>query len=183
MDFEDKEPVDKSPAPSPFEPDSKADDAAQNREQDYNPYQEYNYERAHGKVWYDEKGHQLPPPRPIPNNLAVASLFVSLASIALCCCNPLLSVAASIMAIALAVCSRFFNNPERRFYGRAVAAIVISSVVLVMVIGSILVTYALVPYLRENYPEFREYYDSIYRSLQQQLEQLPGEGTSSFNGI
>lgn len=137
----------------------------QNRNDDYNPDQAYNYERAHAPQDYDPNGHPIPPQKHKPNNLAVIALACSVATIFFCCCSPYASILSSIMGLTLGICSRFFNNEEKRWYPHAVAAIIISSIALAMIIGSILLTYVLVPYLMETSPEFKEYYDKLYQML------------------
>lgn len=138
---------------------------------DYNPNQAYNYKRAHTEPERDAKGHPLPPQPQKPNNLAVIALAASVATIFLCCCNPYASILSSIMGLTLGICSRFFNNDEKRWYPHAIAAIVISSIALILIFGSILITYVLVPYLLETSPEFKEYYDQITKLLWDALEQ------------
>ncbi len=137
---------------------------------DYNPNQVYNYERAHTKPERGANNHPIPPTRKKPNNLAVISLAASLSSIFLCCCNPYAAILCSVMSIALAICSKFFNNEEKRMYPHAVAAIIISTLTLILILGSIVITYVIVPHLYETSPEFKEYYDTIYKLLIEAVE-------------
>ena len=157
-----------APSPVPYKKDG---------DRDYDPFHEYNYGLAHGERFYDDRGHHIPPPWRVPNNFATLSFFISLASIVLCCCSIYIPIAGSIMAITLAICSRYFNNPEQRLHPLAISSIIISTVILILVIGSLLINYVLVPYLRETYPEFNDLYNQYYKMIYDRLEQIenPGE--------
>jgi len=144
----------------------------QNQPDDYNPDQAYNYERAHTEPERGANNHPIPPTKKKPNNLASASLTVALAGIFLCCCSPYAVILCSVMSITLAICSRFFNNDERRMYPQAITAIVISILMLILILGSIAINYIIFPYLYESSPEFKEYYDTVYQILIEAIENM-----------
>ncbi|MGI6106581.1 MAG: hypothetical protein ACOX8B_01395 [Lachnospiraceae bacterium] len=131
----------------------------------YDPWKEYNYERAHQKRYYDDEGHPVPPPPEKSNRLSRIALFLSLISIPLCCCSPYASIVSLIFALVLAIMSKFTNNRRKRMQGPAIAALIISIVLLILIIGSLIITYVLLPYLLEKYPEFADYYNQLYNML------------------
>lgn len=145
-------------------------DSQNKQSQDYNPDQAYNYERAHEEPERGFNNHPIPPTKKKPNNLASASLTVSLAGIFLCCCSPYALILCSVMGITLAICSRFFNNDQKKMYPQAIAAIIISTLMLILVLGSIAITYILVPYMYETSPEFKASYDQVYQILFEAIE-------------
>ncbi len=146
-------------------------DNPQTSSDDYNPDQIYNYERAHTEPEIGPNNHPIPPTKKKPNSLASAALAASLATIFLCCCNPYASILSSVMSITLAICSRYFNNDKRRMYPQAVIAIVLSTLFLILILGSIAINYLIVPYLYESSPEFKEYYDTLYKLLNDAITQ------------
>lgn len=147
-------------------------DGKKNRSDDYyDPNQAYNYEQAHTDPEIGPNGHPVPPSRRKPNNLAAAGLAASIATFFLCCCSPYAGIISSILGLTLAICSKYFNNDERRLSGCAIAAIIISSIALILILGSILISYVLVPYLMDTSPAFKEYYNSMYETMQQLLEE------------
>ncbi len=141
----------------------------------YDPNQAYNYEQAHTEPERGPGGHPVPPSRKKPNSLAIAGLAASLATFLLCCCNPYAGIVSAILGLTLAICSKYFGSDERRLSGCAIAAIIISIITLILMLGSILITYVLVPYLMETSPEFKEYYNSMYETMQKLLEEQLSE--------
>ena len=107
----------------------------------------------------------MPPPKEKANRLARIALFLSLIAIPVFCCSPYASIVCLIFALVLSILSKYYNNPRKRFYTQAIAAMIISIVLLVLIIGSLIITYVLLPYLLDTYPEFADYYNQLYRML------------------
>ena len=149
----------------PVNPDNRSTD-------DYDPNKVYNYNRAHTEPERDYKGHPLPPQKKKANNLATIALACSIATIFLCCCSPYSSILSAIMGLTLGICSRYFNNDEKRWYPQAIAAIILSIILLLLILGSIMLTYVLFPYLMEISPEFKEYYEQASQLMMETLEKM-----------
>lgn len=82
-----------------------------------------------------------------------------------------MTLGASIMALAVSICSRFFANDEHRFHPIAIAAIIISGISIVIVVFLLFFYLVLYPQLLQ---------DPTYRDLLQQLQDILNNQTDSL---
>lgn len=115
-----------------------------------------------------------------PNKFAALSLMISLLSYVLCCCHPYIMIAGCILSIVFAVFSKVIVEPNQKMRKQAVAAIIIGTIGLLLILGSFIYTYVIFPELLQNNPELREMLDQM---LQQYGMKLSDLGLSILHGI
>lgn len=107
---------------------------------------------------------------------ATIALTVSLLSYALCCCHPYIMITCCILSIGLAIISKVIIEPDKRMHSKAIAAIIISVIGLLLIIGSFVLVYTTLPDLLQD-PEI---WDSFLDTLRQ-MGIDPGELGYSVN--
>lgn len=120
----------------------------------------------------DDRGRSYRPRRRPASNLEKIGFVLSIASLICCCCsNIYVTLGASIMALAVSICSRFFGNEEHRFHPIAIAAIVISCISIAIVVFMLFFYLVLYPQLLE---------DPAYRQMLEQMKQILNGQTDSL---
>lgn len=155
----------------------------------YDPYDEYVKDKVHEeeKESYgdsyarytdpqmgpeDDRGRSYRPKRRRATALEKIGFALSIASLICCCCsNIYVTLGASIMALAVSICSRFFANEEHRFHPIAIAGIVISSISIVIVAFMLFFYLVLYPQLLQ---------DPTYRDMLEQMQQILNGQTDSL---
>ncbi len=155
----------------------------------YDPYEEYVNDKIHEeqKEEYgdsyarytdpqmgpeDNKGRSYRPRRRRATSLEKIGFALSIAALICCCCsNIYMTLGASIMALAVSICSRFFANDEHRFHPIAIAAIIISGISIVIVVFLLFFYLVLYPQLLQ---------DPTYRDILQQLQDILNNQTDSL---
>ena len=155
----------------------------------YDPYEEYVKDKIHEeqKEEYgdsyarytdpqmgpeDDKGRSYRPRRRRATNLEKIGFALSIAALICCCCsNIYVTLGASIMALAVSICSRFFANEEHRFHPIAIAAIIISSISIVIVVFILFFYLVLYPQLLQD-PTYREMLQQMQDILNNQADSL-----------
>lgn len=115
-----------------------------------------------------------------PNKFAALSLIISLLSYVLCCCHPYAMIAGCILSIVFAIFSKVIVEPNQKMRKQAVAAIIIGAIGLLLILGSFVYTYIILPELLESNPELRNMIDQM---LQQYGLKLSDLGLTIIYGI
>lgn len=150
-------------------------------EPEYNPYEEYVNSKITDEsdeilireysddVPEDDRGRSYRKRnKSRATTLEKAGFALSIASLVCCCCaNIYITLAVSIMALTISICSRFFSNEDHHFHSLAIAAIIISS------ISIAIVAFVLFFYLT-IYPELIN--DPAYREMIEQMTRILNSG-------
>lgn len=130
----------------------------------------------------------LPPPNPDfnrrppapPNKFAALSLMISLLSYVLCCCHPYIMIAGCVLSIVFAIFSKVVVEPTQKMRKQAIAAIIIASIGLIILLGSFVYTYVILPEILNENPELRQMMDQMLQEYGIRLSDL---GLTIIHGI
>lgn len=152
------------------------DNSSSESEKKYDPYEEYVKDKVSESNNSSKSPFSDPDPDQTPESdldkvstaspLTKIGFVLSIASLFCCCCASWqITLAGSIMALIISICSIVIADKPRHISALSIAGIVISSISIILVLLLIYFYIGVYPELM-NDPSFKNIYEQIYEQLE-----------------